>query len=401
VCVCAMLIRAVRRVGFHARSLPLLLTASVLLSSSRSALASCAAAAASNDLSNAALHTTSCSNMAALPPVQPTPGPSIAAKAVRIHATGGIDQLVLDDITVAGPVGKQVLIEIAYAGINYIDTYHRTGLYKLPLPAIIGREGAGQIIAVGPDAKDFAVGDRVVFFASDAYATHAIVDSKAVVKLADEMSFRDAATLQLQGLTAHAFITDAYRVKSGDIVLVQAAAGGTGALLVQMAKIQGATVIGTVGSADKVAIAKEAGADHVINYNEQDFKEEVLKITNGVGVHAVYDGVGKSTFDGSMKSLRKRGTLVTFGNASGPVPPVDVLSLTAHGSIFLTRPTVAHFVEQRSELEQRVKDVHQWFLQGKLKLRVAKEFSLAEAKQAHEALESRKYAGKIILKVKE
>ncbi len=338
----------------------------------------------------------------------------------------------LDDITVEAPQGKQVLIELYYAGVNYIDTYHRTGLYKLPLPAIIGREGAGVIQAVGPDAKGFAVGDRVVFFAANAYATHALVDSAAVVKIDDKLSFRDAATLQLQGLTAHAFITDAYRVKAGDVVLVQAAAGGTGALLVQMAKIKGATVIGTVGSADKIAVAKEAGADHVINYNEQDFKEEVLKITNGVGVNAVYgqqaaarggctshsnrihthvarfllllvsDGVGKATFDGSMKSLRKRGTLVSFGNASGPVPPVDVLSLTAHGSLLLTRPTVAHFVEQRAELEQRVKDVHEWFLSGQLKLRVAKEFdSLAQAKEAHEALESRKFAGKIIIKVKQ
>jgi len=322
------------------------------------------------------------------------------AKAIRIHQTGGPGELVLDDITLSSPSPKQVLIELHYAGVNYIDTYHRTGLYKLPLPAIIGREGAGVIKAVGSEVTALSVGDRVVFFAANAYATHVLVDSAAVVKIDDPMSFRDAATLQLQGLTAHAFISDAYRIKSCDTVLVQAAAGGTGALIVQMAKIKGATVIGTVGSAEKIAVATEAGCDFVINYNESDFTAEVLRLTDNKGVHAVFDGVGKSTFEGGLKCLRKRGTFVSFGNASGPVPAVDPLTLTAHGSLYLTRPTVAHFVESRDELEARVRDVHSWFLGGKLKLRVAKEFPLAQAKEAHQALESRQFAGKILLSIK-
>ena len=286
------------------------------------------------------------------------------------------------------------------AGVNYIDTYHRTGLYKLPLPAIIGREGAGVVQAVGAEVKDVAVGDRVVFFAAGSYATHALVDFASVVRLAQGLSFKDAVAAHVQGLTAHAFTTDAYRVKAGDFILIHAAAGGTGNLLLQMCKIRGATVIATVGSSDKAALAKAAGADYVINYSTQNFPEEVRKIVPA-GVHAVYDGVGAATFEGSMKSLRKRGTLVTFGNASGPVPPVEPLTLTAHGSIFLTRPTVAHFIEQRSELEARTKEIHEWILAGKLQLRIAKEYPLSEAKLAHEALESRKFAGKILLNTKQ
>lgn len=324
------------------------------------------------------------------------------AKAVRVHQLGGPEQLQLDDVTLAAPKPTEVLIELVESGVNYIDTYHRTGLYKLPLPATIGREGAGVIVALGESVSNgLAVGDRVVFFAGGAYATHVLVESASVVKIADGLSFKDAAAVHLQGLTAHAFTTDVYKVKAGDFVLIHAAAGGTGNLMVQMCKIRGATVIATVGSAAKAALAKESGADFIINYNEQDFKAEALKITGGVGVNVVFDGVGASTFDGSMKSLRKRGMLVTFGNASGPVPPVDPLTLTAHGSIFLTRPTVAHFVELRSELESRVKEIHQWIVDKKLVLRIAKEFPLAEAKQAHEALESRKFAGKILLNIKQ
>jgi NADPH2:quinone reductase len=328
-------------------------------------------------------------------------GPTTSAKAIRIHQTGGPSELVLDDVTLSAPGPNQVLVELHVAGINYIDTYHRTGLYKLPLPATIGREAAGVVQAVGSDVKDFKAGDRVVYFAANSYATHALVDAVAVLKIAEGISFKDAAAIHLQGLTAHAFITDVYRVKSGDTILVHAAAGGVGNLLVQMGKIKGATVIGTVGSEEKAVLARQAGADHVINYNSTpDFAAEVLKLTEGKGVHAVYDGVGKSTFEGSLKSLRKRGTMITFGNASGPVPPVEPLALTAHGSIFLTRPTVAHFVESRPELEARVKDIHEWLLAGKLKQRVALELPLAQAKEAHEALESRKYAGKILLNIK-
>lgn len=330
-----------------------------------------------------------------------TRSPPLFPGVLCVTAAGGPDQLVLDDVSVPAPKANEVTVELHAAGVNYIDTYHRTGLYKLPLPAVIGREGAGVIVAAGSAVSGLAVGDRVVFFAANAYSTHVNVDAGAVVKIAnDAMSFRDAAAVHLQGLTAHAFTTDVYRVKAGDFVLIHAAAGGTGNLMLQMCKIRGATVIATVGSAAKADLAKSAGADHVINYNEQDFKAEVSRITNGVGVHAVFDGVGAATFDGSLKSLRKRGTMVTFGNASGAVPPVEPLTLTTHGSIFLARPTVAHFVEQRAELEQRVADIHGWMLEGKLKLRIAKEFPLAEAKQAHEALESRQFAGKILLQIK-
>jgi len=324
-----------------------------------------------------------------------------AAKAVRIHKNGGYDVLQLDDVSLPAPSAQQVLIELYAIGVNFIDTYHRSGLYKLTFPATLGREGAGVVKAVGSEVKGLDVGQRVVFFSGGAYATHALVDAQAVVKVADGISFKDAAAIHLQGLTAHSFITSVYPVKQGDTVLIHAAAGGTGNVMVQMCKLKGATVIGTVGSAEKAELAKAAGCDHVINYNESDFREEVMKITNGVGVHAVFDGVGKSTFDGSLKSLRRRGSLVTFGNASGPVPPVDPLTLTSHGSIFLSRPTVAHFVADRAELEWRSEEIHRWMGEGKLKQRIAKEFKLEEAAQAHEAIESRKYAGKILLIVKE
>lgn len=328
------------------------------------------------------------------------PAAHLRAAALSLcFSSGGPDKLVLDTVILPPPKPTEVLIALEEAGVNYIDTYHRTGLYKLPMPATIGREGAGVVQAVGADVKTVAVGDRVVFFAGGAYATHALVDASVVVRIADGLSFKDAVAAHVQGLTAHAFTTDAYRVKAGDFVLIHAAAGGTGNLLLQMCKIRGATVIATVGSEDKAALAKAAGADYVINYSTQNFSEEVRKIVPA-GVHAVYDGVGAATFEGSLKSLRKRGTMITFGNASGPVPAVEPLTLTAHGSIFLTRPTVAHFVEQRSELEARTKEIHEWILSGKLQLRIAKEYALAEAKQAHEALESRKFAGKILLNIK-
>jgi len=332
-------------------------------------------------------------------PLMASSDSTTAAKAVRIHQTGGPAALVLDDVTLAAPKANELLLELAVAGVNYIDTYHRTGLYKLPLPATIGREAAGVVKAVGSDVKGFSVGDRVVYFAGGSYATHALVDAGVAVKIADDISFKDAVAIHLQGLTAHAFITDVYRVKEGDTVLIHAAAGGTGNLLVQMCKIKGATVIGTVGSPEKAELAKAAGADHVINYSTQDFVAEVSKITNGAGVHAVFDGVGKSTFEGSLKCLRKRGTFITFGNASGPVPPVEPLTLTQHGSIFLTRPTMAHFVEKREELEARVAVLHAWLRAKKLQQRIALELPLAQAKEAHEALESRKYAGKILLNI--
>ena len=292
---------------------------------------------------------------------------------------------------------SQVLVRLGAAGVNYIDTYHRTGLYKLDLPTVIGREGAGTIEKLGQGVTNWKVGDRVAFLAPGSYAQYNVVSAQKCVAIPDELDFTVAAAIMLQGLTAHYLITSTYPVKNGDTVLIHAGAGGTGGLMIQMAKLKGARVITTVSTAEKAEIAKGLGADEVINYSEQDFLAEVKTLTDGKGVDAVYDGVGKATWESSMKSLRPRGFLVLFGNASGPVPPVDPLLLTQNGSIFMTRPTLLNHVATTEEFTSRCKDIFEWISSSSLKVRVSKTFPLAEAKDAHIFLTSRQALGKVVL----
>ena len=319
--------------------------------------------------------------------------------AVRISEYGGPSALTVESIPLPVPSPSQVLVQIHHAGINYIDTYHRTGLYPNPLPLTIGREGSGVVVQLGADVKEVVLGDRVVFFAQGAYAQYVAVEASAVFRLPDNVDTKTAAAVYLQGLTAHYLTTTTYPIKKGDWVLVHAAAGGTGSLVVQMAKLRGATVIGTAGSDEKVTIARAAGADHVINYNTTDFVAEVKRLTNNVGVHVVYDGVGAATYEKSLKSLRKLGYLVCFGNASGPVPPIAPLDLTKYGSVFLTRPTLADYIATRSDLVARASELFAWIASGSVKIRVAKLLPLERAREAHELLEGRSVAGKIVLEV--
>jgi NADPH2:quinone reductase len=320
--------------------------------------------------------------------------------AARVHTPGSIDSIVIDsDVAIPTPSPSQVLIQVYYSGVNYIDTYHRTGLYKLPLPCVLGREGAGKVIKTGSNVQDFKEEDRVVFFAQGSYGQYCAAEASSVYRLPNEISYQTAAASFLQGLTAHYLATSSYKIQSGDNILIHAAAGGTGALLVQIAKLKGARVIATVGSQDKVSIAKSAGADEVIQYLHQDFQAEVVKLTNGKGVSAVYDGVGQATWQGSLKSLARLGTLVLFGNASGPVPPINPLDLTNQGSISLVRPSLQHYIATRDQLDSRSADLFSWLQSGQLKLNIAKEFDLQQAGEAHKALESRQFAGKIMLKI--
>jgi len=305
-----------------------------------------------------------------------------------------------------------VLVEIAYCGINFADTYHRTGLYPVPLPFILGGEASGIVRKVGDHVTSIKVGDRVVFQGvHGTYSTHVVVPQDSIITVPERVSLRDAAAIIVQGLTAHYLMRSTYRVKANDSVLVHAAAGGTGALIVQVAKhcIEGdnVTVIATAGSQEKCdEVKKVLGADYVINYNEErDFVEKVNRYTSGAGVNVVYDGVGKTTWEGSMKSLKKLGYLVLFGNASGPVPPVDPLLLSKHGSIFMSRPILADYTAPQSveqtgyTQQQRMNELFHWLTEGKLNLRIAKEFDLKDAADAHRYIESRQSRGKILLRV--
>jgi len=291
-------------------------------------------------------------------------------------------------------------VEIHHAGINYIDTYHRTGLYPNALPLTLGREGAGRIVRVGREVSNVAVDDLVVFFAQGCYAEYVAVDAASVFKLPTGIDTRTAAAAYLQGLTAHYLTCSTYPIKKDDIVLIHAAAGGTGSLIVQMAKLKGGKVIGTVGNDKKAELAKEAGADHIINYSNQDFEKEVKRITADQGVNCVYDGVGLATYEKSLKCLRKRGYLVLFGNASGPVPPISPLELTKAGSVFLTRPTLNDYIAGEA-LVTRSQELFNWLSKDQLHLTIAAEFPLSEAGKAHQLLEGRGIAGKILINVKQ
>jgi NADPH:quinone reductase len=319
-------------------------------------------------------------------------------KAVYIEETGGADVLRYGDQPQPEPGAGQALVKIAASGVNFIDTYHRSGLYKVPLPAILGSEGAGVVESLGSEAAGVKIGDRVAWASvRGSYAEYAVVAVNQLIPIPAEVSLQDAAAVMLQGMTAHYLTHSTFPLKKGHTALVHASAGGTGRLIVQMAKLAGARVIGTAGSAEKAAIAKEAGADEVIQYREQDFAAETRRLSDGVDV--VYDSVGASTFLKSIDCLRPRGMMVTFGNASGPVPAIEPLLLSQKGSLFLTRPTLFHYIATREDLEWRAGDLFRWMAQGKLTLRVDKVYRLADAAQAHRDLESRKTSGKLILSV--
>lgn len=319
-------------------------------------------------------------------------------KAIRVEAYGGPEKLVYEDIDKPTPKGGEALIKIEAIGVNFIDVYHCTGLYPLPLPFTPGTEAAGTVEAVGPDVNDIQVGDRVAYaMAVGSYAEYAAVPAAKLVKLPDHLDAQQAAAAMLQGMTAHYLVTSTCALASTDTALVHAAAGGVGLLLIQMAKRIGARVFGTVSTEEKAQLAREAGADEIIMYTEQDFQEEVRRLTGGKGVEVVYDSVGKTTFMKSLASLAPRGLLALFGQSSGPVPPFDPALLAQKGSLFLTRPSLAHYTLTREELLWRAGDVLKWVSSGELKLRIGKTFPLAEAAEAHRQLEGRQTTGKVLL----
>jgi NADPH2:quinone reductase len=319
-------------------------------------------------------------------------------KQIQVTQTGGPEQLQLVDALKPAPGPRQALVKIAAAGVNFIDVYHRTGLYKLDLPFTPGMEGAGTVEAVGPDVSGIQPGDRVAYAMSrGSYAEYALVPAAMLVKLPPSVSFEIAAAAMLQGMTAHYLTHSTFRLKVGDTCLIHAAAGGVGRLAVQMAKMLGARVIGSAGSAAKVELVRSAGADEVINYTEQDFLPEVKRMTNGRGVDVIYDSVGVATFLKGLDCIRPRGMMVLFGQSSGPVAPIDPNILNPKGSLFLTRPSLAPHCATPEELNWRAGDVLGWIAGGKLQLRIDRTFPLAEAAQAHRDLEGRKTAGKVLL----
>ncbi len=319
-------------------------------------------------------------------------------KAIRVQSYGGPDQLVYQDVEKPEPKSNELLVKIDAIGVNFIDVYHRTGLYPLPLPFTPGSEAAGTVESIGSEVSDIAVGDRVAYaMAVGSYAEYAAVPAARLVKMPEGIEAQAGAAAMLQGMTAHYLSTSTYPLKSGDTALVHAAAGGVGLLLIQMAKRAGARVFGTVSTQEKARLAREAGADEVILYTEQDFQQEVRRMTDGKGVQVVYDSVGKITFMKSLDSLAPRGLLASFGQSSGSVPPFDAALLSQKGSLYLTRPSLANYVLTREELLWRAGDVFNWITTGELKLRIERTFPLSEAAEAHTQLEARATTGKILL----
>lgn len=319
-------------------------------------------------------------------------------QAIRIHQFGSADVLQLDDAPMPTPNAGEVRIKLAASGLNFIDIYHRTGAYAMQRPFIPGLEGAGVVDAVGPDVTDLRVGDRVAYpMSPGSYAEYVVVPAARVVSVPDGVDFNTATAAMLQGMTAHYYAVSTYPIQPGDKVLVHAAAGGVGQILVQIAKLRGGWVVGTVSTAEKAQLAKAAGADEVIRYTEQDFEAEVKRLTNGRGVDVVYDSVGKTTFDKSLNSLRPRGMLVLCGQASGAVPPFDPQILNQKGSLYLTRPALGPYIATRAELLQRAEDLFGWLLAGKLKLHIDQTFPLAQAADAHRYMEGRQTKGKVLL----
>ncbi len=319
-------------------------------------------------------------------------------KAIQVFEPGGPEKLQLADIPKPAPAAGQALVKVAAIGVNYIDTYFRTGLYKSDTPIAIGMEAAGVVEDVGSGVTEVAPGDRVAYaMCRGSYAEYAAVPSRLLVKMPEGLSFELGAAAMLQGMTAHYLTHSTYPLNPGETALVHAAAGGTGLLVVQMAKLRGAHVIGTTSTAEKAALAREAGAGEVILYNQQDFAAETRRLTGGRGVDVVYDSVGAATFVKSLDSLRPRGMMVSFGNASGAVPAIEPLLLGNKGSLFLTRPSLAQYTLTREELEWRAGDVLKWLGSGRVKVRIHRSYPLAEAAQAHRDLEGRATSGKLLL----
>jgi len=319
-------------------------------------------------------------------------------QAIQVSQPGGPESLTPVDVPVPTPKPNEALVEIKAAGVNFIDVYLREGRYPAPLPFINGQEGAGIIKEVGSEVSGLNPGDRVAYSSSlGSYAEFAAVPAARLVKIPDGLSFEQAAAAMLQGMTAHYLVHGSYKLQAGETALIHAAAGGVGLLLVQMAKKLGARVIATAGTAEKRQLALDAGADECIVYTQADFEAETKRVTDGEGVHVVYDGVGKATFDKDLEVLRPRGYLVLFGGSSGAVPPFDLIKLSQKGSLFITRPTLAHYTATRDELDWRASDVLGSIARGELKLRIHKAYPLVEAAQAHRDLEGRQTTGKLLL----
>ncbi|MGH7388575.1 MAG: quinone oxidoreductase family protein [Candidatus Rokuibacteriota bacterium] len=319
-------------------------------------------------------------------------------KAVRVHTPGGPEVLRYEDVPQPTPKPGEAIVKLDAAGLNYIDVYFRSGQYKAEVPFTPGMEGGGTVAAVGAGVTDVKAGDKVAYTGvAGAYAEFAAVPAARLVALPSGVTTKQGAAAMLQGLTAHYLACSTYPLKSGDTCLVHAAAGGVGLLLVQMAKMRGARVIGTVSTPEKAKLAREAGADETILYTQQDFEAEVKRITGGKGVQVVYDGVGKTTWDQSLNSLAPRGAMALYGAASGSIGQIDPQILNAKGSLFLTRPSLNHHIATREELLQRSGDVLGWIRDGKLRMRMEFEFPLKDAAEAHRALEGRKTTGKVLL----
>ena len=319
-------------------------------------------------------------------------------RAIRIHNHGGLEVLVYEDVPVPEPKAGEARVKIEASGVNFIDIYHRIGLYPMNRPCILGSEAAGIVDAVGEGVSEVKQGDRVAYaMIPGSYAEYAVVPAVKLVPVPDDIDAKSAAGIMLQGMTAHYLTHSTYPLQKGDTALVHAAAGGVGLLLVQVAKLLGGKVIGTVSTQAKADLAHRAGADEIILYTQADFLAEVKRITNGQGVHVVYDSVGASTFEKSLDCLRPRGYLVLFGQSSGPVAAFDPAKLAAKGSLFLTRPSLAHYALTRTELLRRATDLFDWMQAGKLTLRIEESLPLQDAREAQQLLEKRKTTGKLIL----
>jgi len=319
-------------------------------------------------------------------------------KAIRVHEFGSVEVMRYEDVPLPEPGAGEARVKLEAIGVNYIDIYHRSGQYKGALPLTLGQEGAGVVDAIGPGVTEVKPGDRVAFAgAQGSYAQYVIAPAWRLVPVPEAIGAQQAAAVMLQGMTAHYLTHSAYPLQPGNVALVHAAAGGVGLLLVQIARRRGARVIGTVSTEEKAQLARQAGADEVILYTQTDFEQEVKRLTNGQGVHVVYDSVGRTTFDKSLNCLRPRGYLVLFGQSSGAVPPLDPQVLNTKGSLFLTRPTLGHYTADRQELLGRASALFGWMASGQLEVRIDVTFPLAQAAEAHRYMEARRSRGKVLL----
>jgi len=319
-------------------------------------------------------------------------------KAILVKRNGGPEVLELANLPVPEPKPNEAVVKIAASGVNFIDIYQREGRYQVPLPFVLGQEGAGVVTSIGPEVKSVRPGDRVAWTAvMGSYAEYAAVPGERLVQVPQGVSDQQAAAVMLQGMTAHYLSHDTFPLKRGQTALLHAAAGGVGLLLVQMAHNIGARVIATVSSDEKAKLARQAGADEVILYTQTDFETETKRLTHGKGVDVVYDGVGKTTFEKGLNVLRPRGMMVLFGGSSGAVPPFDLIQLSQKGSLYVARPSLVHHIATTEELRARSSDLFEMITEGKLKLRIERTYPLAEAQRAHHDLESRKTTGKLLL----